>query len=196
MSAPSIAYSPINLYNLSVSPGRTQVTLKVSRRYCNLNIASGIANFYIELTDGSGSYILPTKYYEWLAARDCNKILCNYYKIKGNMQEYNVLEIDSMNKATLETALEVESPLAVDCYKIMDSYFRLHTERVPIMRALNIASNNLAHCTGSATIVNNSLYVRALCSIDNLFSTRDPYLTYRKLVINNSEFITDVEVKV
>lgn len=195
MANPISEYNPVSIFTLKPLQEVTELKLLVQKRYCDLDFSSGIAYFYLELSDGSSSFILPCKYFEWLAASEAKYVYCKYQKIASGKNFLNVLEIARIPDTYIkiqENSKEKVNPLANNNLTIQKDYVLLHKEMVDMTRVLHKNSDILY--TGMATAnLKNGLYVKAHSSVKNLFAFGRVGIQYRYLNINQ-KIITDLEV--
>ncbi len=190
-------YNPISIFGVKPTPERTELKLLVKSRYCDIDFSKSVAYFYIELTDNINSYIIPCKYYEFLAAADADYVFCTYIKLKQGKGLLNVLELSRIPK----THINIEgyndklnvNPLSNNNKTIPKEYVLVSKEFVNITRVIQKQSDIL--CVGLATAtLQSGVYVSALCSVETLFNLSDIYMKYRKIKINNKEILVDMEV--
>lgn len=190
-------YNPASIFGINKNYDQTEIKLLVKERYCDIDFNKNVAYFYLMLTDKTNDYLLPCKYYEFLAASNVDYVFCKYIKLQQGNTTLNVLELSKMPKVHLSIEdYDVDSkviPIANANNTIPKEYVKLSKEFLQITKVLNKQSDFLY--VGLATVtLQNGVYVSALCSTDNLFNFMDTGIQYRKLIIDDKEILVDMEV--
>lgn len=195
MSNPLPDYNPISIFTLKPLKEITELKLLVNKRYCDLDFTTNIAYFYLELSDGTNSYIIPCRYYEWLAAREAQYIYCKYQKVASGNNFLNVLSVARIPDTYLkmqESKSDNINPLANNNNVLQKDYVHLNKEFVEMTKVLNKVNDILYIGMATATL-KSGLYVKAHCSVGNLFTMTRVGIQYRFLNLNQ-KIITDLEV--
>lgn len=191
--APELKFNPIALDFIEVVSS-TEVKLKIVKRYVTLN-SDKTLSLHAELTDGRISLIIPVKYYIWLALEFTTYVICDYLKFRSANKEFNLVQIRDLNNVNLDIAKVVSNPLADGNFQIPEKYCISYEENCLTKKMLNCYSPGLAYGMGTGSIKSNSIYARGLCDIDTLLDTKSHYkIKYREIDINNSTYITDIEL--
>jgi hypothetical protein len=192
-----LQYNPNSIFGIDKNYESTQLKLLVKSRYCNLSIDKGMAYFYLELTDNVNEYIIPCKYYEFLAAAEADYVYCTYMKLKQGKDTLNVLEISRIPKTHVNIEEynkdEKINPLSNNNSILPKEYIILNRELPTITRVLQKQSDLLY--VGLATLnLEDGRYTTAMCSIQKLLSTDRVGVQYRQININGKRILVDMEV--
>lgn len=191
---PDIGFNPVTVSTLKIIEN-SQVRLKPVKRYVHINQTDKIINLYVELTDGNVILTVPVKYYEWVAVSFSNTVLCDYIKFKDGDNTFSCVEIRELDKVNIQMSNESVNVFSDGGNEIPESYSERIEEKCLVKTMLNSYNKGLACGMGTGYIDNNKIYVRGICSIDNLLKRDVNYqMSYRKLVVNGEEYKVDIEV--
>lgn len=190
------SFNPSTIINLSVMGNPTQLNLKIVNRYCDLDIKNKLVDFYLEVSNGKLSFVIPVKFYEFICASQTDNIVCDYYKLKDNNGVVNYVEIASFDKPVIEILPDVPNQLRPDCNMISEGYLHQYSSStLSASKVLSVGDSRIA--TGyTITTILDGVYVRAMTSLKYLLDTRKQKIFYRKILLNGEIFITDVEARI
>ena len=189
-------FNPSTVTRLEVVETPTQLNLIVTNRYCDMDIKNYILNFYLEVTNGKLSFTIPVKYYEFVACSQTNKVVCDYFKVFDGQRKLNFVQIASFDKPVISIIPEVPNPLKEDCNILMEGYQHQYKDLATGTRVLSVSEMGIATGYTVANINNGSTYIRALTSLDMMTNFEKQKIYYRKIIINNELYITDLEARV
>lgn len=191
---PDIGFNPVTVATLKIVEN-SQVRLKPIKRYVTINETDSVINFYVELTDGNIVLTLPVKYYMWVAMEFTNTVVCAYTKFRDGDNSYSCVEVIELDKVNIQLTSDKIDVFKEDGNKIPESYTRLREEECLVKTMLNSYNRGLAFGMGTGYIENNKVYVRAICSIENLLNREKNFkLNYRELELNGKAYKVDIEV--
>lgn len=189
--APDLGFNPLSMEMITYGDV-SQLKLKPVNRYFNIDSSNKVINFYIDLTDGKNVITLPCKYYIWLASEHTPFIICNQTRLTCGNNKYLNLEVADMLGVKLEISNMVDNPLSEGGHTIPTTYRELFWLENTATRIVNCyrAGVVMGVCTG---YLGNKNYVRGLCPIETLQRQGQIYLAHRKLLVNNVEYVVDLE---
>lgn len=193
MIKPDIDFNPISICDIKLSGKSTQIQMKIIKRYCDLDIKNGIINLYLELRNGNIQVIKMVKYWQWVAAGQCDYVLCDYHKFSDNEITHNFLELSSFPKPSLFIKENVIQPLSETNKDLLKGYCRTKYEKNLTTRVLSKSNDGLTLGFGVSTINNGRTYARAVCSLENLIKIGIPIISYRELLLEGKIYKTDLE---
>lgn len=195
-SPDNFRFNPSTVTSIHSVENPTQLNLTVINRYCDMDIKNKILNFYLELTNGKFSFTIPVKYYEFVACSQTNKIVCDYFKVSDGQRKLNFVQVASFDKPVINIIPEVPNPLREDCNVLMEGYQHLYKDLATGTKVLSIGNMGIATGYTVANINEGSTYVRAITSLDMMMNFERQKIYYRKILINNELFITDLEARI
>lgn len=169
-----------------------EITLIPEERIILIDKKTKTLRTFVRLKGNGTSMLIQVKLWEFIAVNQCSKVTCKYLKLTNDKNIYNYLELLNMEPAELD--FKPTTDLLADTNKYLpEEYIENYCEPTKCVISLSRPCENVFQ--GVAALNFKGSLIQAYVPLENLIINKASTLYYKKISLNNEEYLCDLTVK-